>query len=114
MKPTFEVDGDEDLSRGFRKVAADVDKALDKASKAGGEAIAEKARPKTPVRSGALRRTVRGDKGGAFAGSAAVPYAATVHRTRPFLTDAAADAESKVRDVHLDAVDEILDPIRHN
>lgn len=122
MTVGLRVEGIDELRRAIRKAEDDgLKRALVAANKDLARAVIEKALPRVPVRTGTLKRSVRGlgNASGAVgkAGGAAVPYAAAIHwgrknggvvKARPFLHDAAKDIERDVEDAYLDEIDRIL------
>lgn len=127
VNPQVTVDGVRELRRELRQVA---DKGLDDELKALHKDIAEeiiaRALPMVPVRSGALRRSVRGSGTKAAAvgrvGRKSVPYAAPIHwgwrrrniRPNPFLTDAAAEIERDITERYDRAISGMLDRVVRN
>lgn len=123
-KPGIQVDGLDDLRKELRRVK---DKELDAEMKAIhkqlADEVADRARPKVPVRSGALRDSLRttGTVRDAIGrvGRTSVPYAAVIHwgspkrgiRSRPFLTDAAAAMERDITDRYDQQVAEMLNKV---
>lgn len=108
-RPTLVVEGLRELRRDMRHIAdAGLNQELREANKEIAQRIVDKAIPNVPVRTGALRSSVRalGNLGGAVgkAGSALVPYAGVIHwgwprrgiPARPFLKNAADSIESDV------------------
>lgn len=108
-------------------------KEITEANKAASEIVVERALPKVPVRSGALRSSVKAlasqATGRVRAGSGTVPYAAAIHwgrkvgnvgwppgnhmgpnriAGRPFLWDAAREATPAVVDEYRDHIEDLL------
>lgn len=119
MTVGLRVEGIDELRRAIRRANDDgLKRALVAANKDLAQAIIDRALPKVPVRTGALRSSVRGlgNASGAIgkAGGAKVPYAAAIHwrrglvRGRPFLHDAAKAVERDVEDAYLTEIDRIL------
>ena len=122
MTVGLKVEGIDELRRAIRKASDEgMKKALVAANKDLAKAIIDKALLKAPVRTGALKESVRGlgNASGAVgkAGGAKVPYAAAIHwgrksrglvRGRPFLHDAAKAIERDVEDAYLAEIDRIL------
>ena len=120
VKPTIRVEGLNELRRDLRRIK---DQGLNDALKAANKEIADevisRALPNVPVRTGRLRRSVRGlgNLTGAVgkAGGASVPYAAAVHWRkggRPFLYDAAKTVEQDIEDRYMNRIDRLFDAVR--
>ena len=120
------VDGYDEIRRAIRKAADEgMKKALVAANKDIARTVVDRAVPKIPVRTGALRASTRGlgNLSGAVgkSGGARVLYAAAIHwgrkaggtiPARPYLYDAARSIERDVEDRYLAEIDRILEPIR--
>ena len=121
VQPAITIDGVKELRRELRHLQ---DKAYDDELKAVHQEIAnevlDRALPNVPIRSGALRRSLRGSGTKAAAvgrvGSKRVPYAAAIHwgwkahniRPRPFLQDAAARVEKDITQRYDEAIAGLL------
>lgn len=115
---SIRVDGLDDLRKGLRRVK---DKELDDEMKAIhrelAEEVVDKALPNVPVKTGALKATVRaaGTVRDAIgrAGKASVPYAPIVHWKYgpPFLRDAAQEIERDITERYDRQVAEMLDKV---
>lgn len=119
------VDGLKELNSQLRKVKSkELDDELKSIHADLAKEITKRALPKVPVRTGALRASVRssGTKTSAIgrAGSKrAVPYAPAIHwgwpkrgiKARPFLQDAAAAIEKDVADDYAKAVEAMLNRV---
>ena len=124
VQPAITVEGVKELRSQLRRVK---DKELDDELKAIHKGIADeiiaRALPRVPVESGALKRSVRGSgtKASAIgrAGRKSVPYAAPIHwgwrkrniRSRPFLTDAAAEVERDITQRYETAINALLERV---
>lgn len=120
--PAITVDGVKELNRQLRQVK---DKGLDSELKALHKDIADevirKAQRRVPMRSGALKRSLRGSgtKAAAVgrAGKKAVPYAPTIHwgwpkrgiKPQPFLRQAAESVERDIVERYDRAISDLLD-----
>lgn len=115
-RPAIQIEGLDELRRSLRQAK---DKGLNDEMKAIHEDLAEeitkRALPNVPVRTGALKASVRsaGTVRDAIgrAGKASVPYAAVVHWKYgpPFLTDAAAGLERNITERYESAIAEMFD-----
>lgn len=124
VQPAITVDGVRELRKQLRQVK---DKELDDELKAIHKGIADeiiqRALPNVPVKTGALKRSVRssGSLNAAVgrAGRKTVPYAAPIHwgwrkrniRARPFLTDAAEAIERDITDRYEQAITQLLERV---
>lgn len=110
-RPVLIVEGLREIRRDMRRIAdAELNQELRDANKDIAQRIVAKALPNVPVRTGALKASVRalGNLGGAVgkAGGARVRYAAAIHwgwpsrgmPARPFLKNAADNIEGSVVD----------------
>lgn len=126
----MEVTGLRELVAGFRKINQGLSKEMTKIHKGIAQTIVAEALPSVPVRSGALRASVRGAgtarQAIGRAGGAKVPYAAAQHwgtglraglrgphniKARPFLWAAAQKVERGVLDDYADAVEDLIDRV---
>lgn len=124
MRAAIHVDGLDDLRRNLRRVK---DKELDDEMKAIHAELARevvaKAQPNVPVKSGALKASLRSagtvrDAIGRV-GKASVPYAAPIHwgwpkrgiTGRPFLTDAAQSVERDITERYDQQVADMLEKV---
>jgi len=112
------VDGLDRLRRELRRVKdSELNDEMKAIHRELAEEITDRALPNVPVRTGALKGSVRStgtvrDAIGRV-GKASVPYAAVVHWKYgpPFLTDAAAELERDIVDRYDDAVARMLDRV---
>lgn len=120
--PAVRVEGLDELRRSLRRVKdAELDQEMKKIHLDLAREVLQLAEPKVPVRTGALKASLRAagtvrDAIGRV-GKASVPYAAPVHwgwaargiKPRPFLTDAAEALERDIVDRYDRQVAEMLD-----
>lgn len=118
--PAIKVEGLDQLRRELRRVKdSELNAEMKRIHQDLAEEVLDRARPNVPVRSGALKRSLRGsgtvrDAVGR-AGKKAVPYAAAIHwgrrgmRARPFLRTAAEKIERDIVDRYDRAVAQMLD-----
>lgn len=119
----FEVEGVKQLARDLRRLGdADLKAALRAANKSLSEAVVTRALPNVPVgKTGRLKASIRGlasqQSATVKAGSAGVPYAATIHwgrkkrgviKARPFLRAAAQTVEEGAAEVYQAEIDTII------
>ncbi len=95
----IQVTGAKELRRALKKMGADV-KDLTPINREAAQDVAEEARQRVPVLSGALRRTIKGSgtktRGTVSAGARGLPYAGVIHfgwprhniSPQPFIYDA--------------------------
>ena len=114
MSLTASVEGVDRLAATLTDAASDLVRLAP--SPQAGDKLVSAALPRTPVRIGRLRRTVR-----AFvvdqqlvltAGGGAVDYAAIIHARRPWLADTLAEQADEVVDTVADQVTHIIDTIQ--
>lgn len=134
---TIQIEGAKEIAKLLRKIGdKDLQKQLRHAHKLTAEVVAARARQKTPVRSGGLRRSVRAGATQKWAvvraGGKAVPYAAAVHwgrrngnvgsppgnhrgpnvvRGRTFLWDAGNEAIPRAAEVYRREVAAVFDQL---
>ena len=124
MKAAIRVDGVDELRRALRQVKdRELDEEMKKIHADLAREIVDRALPNVPVRTGALKASVRsaGTVRDAIgrAGKASVPYAAPIHwgwakrgiKGRPFLTDAAQAVEKDITERYESQVAEMLDKV---
>lgn len=110
-RSAIQVEGVDKVRRALRKIE-DGAKDLKEAHREGAEIVADESKRIVPVRSGALRDTIRaaGQVGGGVvrAGFARIPYAGVIHfgwaghniEPQPYLYDAADNRTSEVLDAY--------------
>lgn len=122
--PALRVEGLDELRRELRRVKdSELDQEMKQIHAELAREVIQRAQPNVPVRSGALRASLRGagtvrDAIGRV-GKASVPYAAPIHwgwkarniPPRPFLTDAAEALEQDIRDRYDRQVADMLDKV---
>lgn len=122
--PAIRVEGLDELRRELRRVKdSELDAELKAIHQELAREVVQRAQPNVPVKSGALRASLRGagtvrDAIGRV-GKASLPYAAPIHYgwkarnipPRPFLTDAAAALEQDIIDRYDRQVAEMLDQV---
>lgn len=124
MRPAIRVEGVDELRRALRQVKdRELDDEMKKIHADLAREIVDRALPNVPVRTGALKATVRaaGTVRDAIgrAGKASVPYAAPIHwgwpkhgiKGRPFLTDAAQSVEKDITERYDRQVAEMLEKV---
>ena len=124
MRAAIRVEGVDELRRGLRQVKdRELDDEMKKIHADLAREIVDRALPNVPVRTGALKASVRStgtvrDAIGRV-GKASVPYAPAIHwgwpkrgiKGRPFLTDAAQALERDITERYDRQVDEMLDRV---
>ncbi len=116
---TVESHGVDTLAATLRE-SADALRRADDLAELGAEVVLDRAKPRTPKRTGALMATVRTDAGKVVAGSRSVAYAGVVHWGsrrrnivgRPWITDAATVAYPNVVDAVYGGVVEIIERVK--
>lgn len=123
-KPSIQVEGLDELRKALRRVKdSELDAEMKQIHAELAREIIAKAQPNVPVRSGALKASLRSagtvrDAIGRV-GKASVPYAAPIHwgwkahniAPQPFLTDAAAQIEQGITERYDRQVAEMLDKV---
>lgn len=123
-KPAIQVDGLDELRRDLRRVKdSELDAEMKQIHQELASEVVAKAQPNVPVKSGALKTSVRSagtvrDAIGRV-GKASVPYAPAIHwgwpkrgiKGRPFLTDAAQAIEKDITDRYDREVGQMLDKV---
>lgn len=118
-----EVEGVNRLARALQDAEPELAEELKVAHIGGAELVLKAALPLVPVRSGALKASLKatatGRSGRVKAGKKLVPYAGPVHfgwpkrniRPQPFLYDALDRRRQEVEDLFLDRVQDLADKI---
>lgn len=126
VRPAIQVEGLRELRRMLKAAENAAGLAMLKAAhKSAADLVVARALPNVPVRSGALRASVRAlgsqAKGTAKAGGARVPYAAAIHwgwprrgiRPQPFLQNALDQVEQQIPDVFSQSLErDVLSKVR--
>lgn len=124
-----QVEGLDELRRAIKRIGdKDLARALQKANKAVAERVVRAALPHVPVRTGALRRSVKALAGQNSARAlTGLVYSAAVHwgtgprpglkgphniRRTPFLFDAAQRELGEIEATYLEEVDKVLEAVR--
>lgn len=128
----IQVEGLDELRRELRRLGdAELPKQLRDVNRSASEALARRAAPRAPVRTGRLQASVRGlgsqRDARVKAGGARVPYAAAVHwgtrarvglrgphniPRRPFIYEAAEQARDDILDDYVKAIDDMFRQFR--